>query len=76
MTLVNRAESLFSHEVRDHIRCTNKERLNVAQFCMVAAEMSAHIDMSGGRFVGRMKAHGDGATIITIQIGRGGVTKT
>ena len=66
MTLVNRTKSLFSHEVRNHIWCTNKKGLDITQFRVVSAEMPAHIDVTRSRFVSRMKAHGDGATIITV----------
>ena len=66
MALVNGTKSLFRHEVRDHIRRTNKEGLDIAQLGVVTAEVSAHIDMTSGRLVSWMKAHGDGATIVAV----------
>jgi hypothetical protein len=56
--------SLFGHEVGDHIRRGGKGGGNVTQLNMLAAEVDAHVNVAGGRFVGGVKCHGDGAFVV------------
>ena len=76
MTFVNGTKGLFSHEVGNHIGRTNEKGPDITQLGMVATEVPTHINVTCSWFVSRMKAHGNGATIITVQIGWCGVAET
>ena len=70
------ADSLFADEIGNHGASRSEDWANVTEFGVLTTEMLAHLHMTCGRLVSRMKGHGDGALVVTEEGGWITLTKT